>query len=485
MPGAKRWTTQSPATDLGPRQQGRQKGAIKPIDRIGRCKVARSRTTDIATQKMRNIIKDLLRRNLMTPLLGAIAFAVVVLSPLLIAGLDANTFRATQQEQSKREYRYDYKPEALRRLEKLIAKTNDRESDFQEARAPMFIDIEVERVRDINLANKTAYVSGIIKGVWSAEASVSRGGIGPKRSYASSRIENAMAAEDLMNEIEVAGLIKDDFFEYKRISHQRLQGKAGYYYVSEYKFAGNCIFEPSLSDYPIDKQYIEIALSHRKLPSYRLKLKAIKAQKNALPSDLFVQNFRISEISNRESYIELPEDNDLKEYLVKGTGWERIKGRAKNRTSEINDAYFSNERGPASVAAWRIELTRQLSTTWLRYVFPVSLLLIALVITSYIPTKFTEVRLAIPPTVLLSLVFLQQGSTQGIPDLGKPMLLDYYYLMAYVATLVSFFEFIFSAHYSNDERNQKNLTIKRLSRITIMFCASLGAPMIWMLGRLF
>ena len=433
---------------------------------------------------MLRIIKDLSRRNLMTPLLGVIAFAVVVLSPLLIAGLDANVFRVTQEARSDSEHRYQYKPERLNRLEKLIASSNQRESDFKEASSPMYVDIDVERVRNIDLTDKTAYVSGIIKGVWSAEQSLSKGGIGPKTSYASSRIENEMAAEDLMNDIEVMGLIKDDFFEYKKVSHQKLKGKTGYYYVSEYKFAGNCIFEPSLSDYPVDKQYIEIALRHKKLPSYRLKLKTIRTPKNALPSDLYVQNFRISGLGNKDSYVVMPEDEDLKSYLVEGEATEKTEVRARNNAKKMNSIYFSNESGPASIALWEIELTRQLSTTWLRYVFPVSLLLIALVITSYIPAKFTEVRLAIPPTVLLSLVFLQQGSTEGIPDLGKPMLLDYYYLMAYIATLISFFEFIFSAHHGDDERNPKNLTVKRLSRICVMLCASIGAPVIWLIGQI-
>jgi uncharacterized membrane protein len=103
-------------------------------------------------------------------------------------------------------------------------------------------------------------------------------------------------------------------------------------------------------------------------------------------------------------------------------------------------------------------------------------------VASYIPKEHVEVRLAIPPTVLLSLVFLQQGALSDVPDLGQPMLLDYYYLLAYVATLAAFVEFIVASHYLDDERQAIPLIFTRVSRLGTMFVAAFGAPLIWVLG---
>ena len=58
------------------------------------------------------------------------------------------------------------------------------------------------------------------------------------------------------------------------------------------------------------------------------------------------------------------------------------------------------------------------------------------------PYRFTDVKLAVPPTILVSLVFMQQGAYSGLPDLGYPILLDYFYLMAYVVTLLMFMDLL-------------------------------------------
>jgi len=419
----------------------------------------------------------------MTPLLALIAFTVIILSPVLVTGIDAYTSKRVKQESNSSEFIYPYNTESLNQLEAQISRLNNRTSDYKAPKSSMFIDIDIQRVRNIDLNNKTAYISGVLKGAWSEADSLSRGGISPRISYASSRIEDSTPPEDLMNGIELQGLIKDDMHEYTMVSHRKLIGQKGAYYTSEYRFSGNFTFEPSLTDYPADKQSIPISVRHSSLPSYRLRLKPVTTGSHALPSDRAVQNFRVSRLERNDPHIVLPKDNELLRYLSINSKADTERRIPKKALRKFNDLYFANETGPYSVASWNITLERQLSTTWLRYVFPVSLLLIALVVTSYIPSRFTEVRLAIPPTVLLSLVFLQQGSTHGIPDLGSPMLLDYYYLSAYVATLISFVEFIISAYYTGSEHSNGELLFKRASRTLIMLCASVGAPIIWVLGR--
>jgi hypothetical protein len=149
----------------------------------------------------------------------------------------------------------------------------------------------------------------------------------------------------------------------------------------------------------------------------------------------------------------------------------------------IQKIYFSRNSGPSSIAAIDIPLTRQISTTWFKSIFPVSLSLIALVVASYIPKRISEVRLAIPPTILLSLVFMQQASHDGLPEVAYPILLDYFYFFAYVVTLLMFFETIMVSFYVENNLDKYAFYFQRFSRVCTLFAAAFGMPAIWLFSR--
>ena len=145
--------------------------------------------------------------------------------------------------------------------------------------------------------------------------------------------------------------------------------------------------------------------------------------------------------------------------------------------------YFSAEAGPHSISAISIPISRQVSSTWLKSIFPVALALLALVIASYIPASLSEVRLAIPPTILLSLVFMQQTSHDGLPEMAFPILLDYFYLLAFVATIVMFFETILLSSPGISQGLKDRF--QWFARVFTLFSAAFGMPMVWVLSRLF
>lgn len=425
---------------------------------------------------MKHFIGSLLRRNLFTPLLGIIAFLAVVITPLVIAVVDSSFYG----DQGASDYRYEYQFKSLNRLENVIAIAN-RRGDYVAPSAPMYLDLDIEKVRPIDFASQTVFISGTIRGVWS-EDSLGKESIAPKISFASARLGKIKASEDLMADLVIDGLLQDDFYSYEPVLLQQKSGRNGKYWVGEYAFSGNYSFAPRLLDYPVDSQKIDIKVFHDLMPSYRLKLAPTKKNLKDLNAQKSVSNYRISDFKSSPSFFSAPFFKGLGDVVVDGkTGAFGSNGESLR---ELEKAYFSNEVGPFSVASWTLTLKRQLSTTWLRFVFPVSLLLVSLVVASYIPKEHVEVRLAIPPTVLLSLVFLQQGALTDVPDLGQPMLLDYYYLLAYVATLAAFVEFIIASHFLADERQAIPLTFTRVSRVGTMFVAAFGAPLIWVVGFL-
>ena len=432
---------------------------------------------------MMRFIRSLLRRNLFTPLLGIVAFLAVVITPLVIAVLDSSGF----DDSGSGAYRYEYQAKALERLEKNIASTNRRD-DYIAPSAPMYLDLDIEKIRPIDFSSQTIFLSGVVRGVWS-EKSLGKESIAPRLSFSSARLRQVEANEDLMAGLVIDGLLQDDFYSYEPVLLRQEMGKNGRYWVGEYAFSGNYSFSPRLLDYPVDAQKVEIRIFHGLLPSYRLKLSSIKKGLEDFGARRSVANYRVSSFSNSNSFLSAPFSERFEDAVVKGKlpTLSSSGGATQKEISslkKIESVYFSDEVGPSSVALWTLTLRRQLSTTWLRFVFPVSLLLVSLVVASYIPKEHVEVRLAIPPTVLLSLVFLQQGALSDVPDLGQPMLLDYYYLLAYVATLAAFVEFIVASHFLDDERSAIPLAFTRVSRVGTMFVAAFGAPLIWVLGSL-
>ena len=110
--------------------------------------------------------------------------------------------------------------------------------------------------------------------------------------------------------------------------------------------------------------------------------------------------------------------------------------------------------------------------------------LLVLVIASYIPESLAEVRLAIPPTILLSLVFMQQSSHDGLPELAYPIQLDYFYLLAFVVTLVTFFEAIILSYFEEVRSSRAVQIFQEVSRVITLLTAAFGMPLIWLIAQL-
>ena len=308
-----------------------------------------------------------------------------------------------------------------------------------------------------------------------------------------------------MKDMVFPDMIQDDFYAYDRILFNKLKGKSGDVYAAEYRFSGNLNFAPNLQEFPFDSQNIELAVKHKVLPAYMIKLKTLQPSVNLVRiQDFLVGSYKVIPPFRLPSYIRLPCDDALEQYFGVNSekfGFSKMSKRllgveaslaAKDAEAvsqdraglpQVRGAYFSSEGGPHSVAAINIPIARQVSATWLKSIFPVSLALLALVIASYIPASLSEVRLAIPPTILLSLVFMQQTSHDGLPELVYPILLDYFYLLAFVATILLFFEAILV---STDGVGLKvKQKVQWIARVFTLVCAAFGMPLIWAVSRLF
>ena len=109
--------------------------------------------------------------------------------------------------------------------------------------------------------------------------------------------------------------------------------------------------------------------------------------------------------------------------------------------------------------------------------------MLVLVACSYIPEKLVEVRLALPPTILLSLVFMQQSSHAGLPEIPFPILLDYFYMLLFIAAALLLVESILVAIDLKSKYLRTVLAVQRFARYFAIFASSLGMPLIWLIGN--
>jgi hypothetical protein len=84
-----------------------------------------------------------------------------------------------------------------------------------------------------------------------------------------------------------------------------------------------------------------------------------------------------------------------------------------------------------------------------------------------------EVRLAIPSTMLLTLVFLQQGARENIPPLEYTTFLDKIYLFGFLAALSLFSIFVWASNlYDNQPIERHESVSRRVDRVDTIFQAS-------------
>jgi len=77
---------------------------------------------------------------------------------------------------------------------------------------------------------------------------------------------------------------------------------------------------------------------------------------------------------------------------------------------------------------------------------PLAVTLAVVILSPGLASNLWEVRLAIPTTVLLTLVFLQQGYKDQLPELPYLTYLDKIYAIAYLITLASFLLYLWGAN---------------------------------------
>jgi len=117
-----------------------------------------------------------------------------------------------------------------------------------------------------------------------------------------------------------------------------------------------------------------------------------------------------------------------------GTGWSFAEYRHHYATN------FGTGNGEKDYSQLVFDVTYGTSvwSSFWKLLQPLAVVMAMVVLLSNIPLNLGDVRLNIPVTVLLTLVFLQQSFKNSIPDLPYLTFLDKVYIIAYGITLIGF-----------------------------------------------
>lgn len=176
-----------------------------------------------------------------------------------------------------------------------------------------------------------------------------------------------------------------------------------------------------------------------------VEIRAQRLHRDASPVQLAIDN----ESSGIGAYI------DVSGYETKGFS---IEGATEHFMSRMGNP-LADEKGAISELRLTVKYQKALNSTFLKLIMPlITVMLLTLFSPSIAPLGW-EVRVGIPSTSLLTLIFLQQTYQANIPDFHYLTFLDSIYNLCYMVDLILFGLFLWGAKviYAADEHDQKQV----------------------------
>ncbi|MFM7515141.1 MAG: hypothetical protein ACKO3F_17640, partial [Cyanobium sp.] len=148
--------------------------------------------------------------------------------------------------------------------------------------------------------------------------------------------------------------------------------------------------------------------------------------------------------------------------------------------------------GRRELGAWpairlQIAYNTEPFVAFIYYIFPLLVLVGIALMSPFLPAQLGDVRLAIPTTILLTLIFLQLGYRQELPPQAYLSYLDWLYMYAYLVAAVLFGLFCWSTHrFSQVAGSEQQAKVtQQIQRLDSLFQGLAGGTLVllllWML----
>lgn len=146
----------------------------------------------------------------------------------------------------------------------------------------------------------------------------------------------------------------------------------------------------------------------------------------------------------------------------------------------------SAKAGEFSEATFEVKYHTNSWASFYRFLLPWIAVMVILLLAPNLEGNLNDLRLAIPSTALLTLVFLQEGAHSKLPPLDYLTYLDKIYLFGYMVATAEFCLFVWSTNlYSRASAEEHSMVMARNNRVdlTYQLCSTAGMLCLLLLGR--
>ncbi|MEB3200344.1 MAG: hypothetical protein VKK62_07445 [Synechococcaceae cyanobacterium] len=110
---------------------------------------------------------------------------------------------------------------------------------------------------------------------------------------------------------------------------------------------------------------------------------------------------------------------------------------------------------------------------------PLAIVMATVILSPSLSSKFWDIRIAIPATAILTLVFLQQGYRAELPDPPYLTFIDHIYVICYVICLLCFLLYVWAANRLQTAPEHREVeTIRQIDRVDMAFQIFCGLALI-------
>lgn len=109
-------------------------------------------------------------------------------------------------------------------------------------------------------------------------------------------------------------------------------------------------------------------------------------------------------------------------------GYKVVGVEAREFLHQYNTSFGADTKSAFNSIAFNVFYRTDFGAAFWSYIFPLLVLVVIVIISPSLPGTLGDVRLAIPTTILLTLIFLQIGYKQELPPLAYVTYLDWLYI---------------------------------------------------------
>jgi len=174
--------------------------------------------------------------------------------------------------------------------------------------------------------------------------------------------------------------------------------------------------------------------------------------------------------------------SEISGYRTKGFD---IKGGSHEYITNMGNSLSNTHSTKIPFVKLEINHQKYLNGAFLKLIVPLVTIMTLTLFTASISSSGWDIRVGIPPTVLLSLIFLQQSYLEKLPELHYITFLDSVYNICYLINLVLFGLFLWGGNEYHAEATEaeKLVTIIRIDRINRNF--QIGLTLLLIIGVAF